>query len=92
MRALGQLEEARSYAILAYAQAWGDGPATHSVEDVALSAKLLATLEVEPPEVPTVDPADVEVPLANELQAYRDRVQAAKENGDDRPTPGTATS
>lgn len=53
---LGRSDEARTYALLAYRAAWGDGPGFHDVEEVATA---VARLEALGEAVPDIEAGDV---------------------------------
>lgn len=67
--ALGDLTAARQHALLAYRQAWQDGPTSHDVNDVAEVAEVLETLGVRPPALPSREPDVRRLPFGDEILA-----------------------
>jgi tetratricopeptide (TPR) repeat protein len=74
---LGREEEAAEYAIQAYRQAWADGPPNHFHWDLQDARRLLNDMGKPLPELPTISPASVQIPLEDEVrvltQELRDR-------------------
>ena len=70
MLALGQLDEAAEHARIAYGQAWGDGPPHSHHWQVRRVRDLLERIGVAPPELPTVLPASVHMPMEREVRAF----------------------
>lgn len=83
-RALWELErpeEAASHGLQAYRQAWGDGPSHYAswsnLQDIA---EFLQQMGVPLPELPTVDPATVVIPLESEVHALIATLEAQGPN------------
>jgi hypothetical protein len=70
LRELGHHAEAGSHARLAYRQAWADGPPNSRYWDLRDVTELLHAIGEPAPELPTVDPASVKVPLENEIREF----------------------
>jgi hypothetical protein len=67
---LGRNTEAISHARDAYRQAWADGPPHCDHWDLRNASELLQTMGVPVPDLPTIDPATVTVPLEHEIRDY----------------------
>jgi tetratricopeptide (TPR) repeat protein len=78
---LGRRAEAMDHAQLSYRQAWRDGPPYCHHWDLRDARELLDQLGVPPPDLPTLDPATVKVPLEDEVRAFIAR-QEAKQRED----------
>lgn len=86
---IGEREQAKKHALLAYTEAWADGePYVHRY-DLNQARDLLARLGVEPPDLPPYDPAqDEKLPWEDEVVAaiagLREEKQAERSMGDER--------
>jgi tetratricopeptide (TPR) repeat protein len=67
---LGRRAEAVQYASRAYRQAWRDGPPHCHYWNLRDARELLDQMGVPPPDLPTVDPASMKVPLEDQLRAF----------------------
>jgi tetratricopeptide (TPR) repeat protein len=78
---LGRQEEAIEYAAQAYRQAWADGPPNHFHWDLQDARLLLNDMGRPLPELPTIGPESVRIPLEDEVRAFtqdlRDRHKGA---------------
>lgn len=70
LMALGRLDEARTQALEAYRQAWADGPPYAFHWRLRDARQLLEELELDEPELPTVDPAGVKIPHEDKVRAF----------------------
>jgi hypothetical protein len=70
--ALDRREEAGKQALLAYRQAWRDGPPFAAALDLAETRTLLAELGLAEPDLPINESATV--PLERDVRAFVDRV------------------
>lgn len=67
---LGRCAEATPHAHAAYRQAWRDGPPLCHHWDLQDVRELLAHMNEPQPDLPTLDPGTVTVPLENEVRAF----------------------
>lgn len=67
---LGRGEEAAAHAVRAYRQAWADGPPNHFHWDVLDARRLLQDMGEPIPELPTVSPQPVKIPLEDDVRAF----------------------
>lgn len=77
---LGRRTEAVPHAQQAYRQAWRDGPPHCHYWDLRDARELLDQMSAPPPDLPTVDPATVTVPLENEVCDVIAKLDAERRN------------
>ena len=77
LAALEQPDEAAVHALQAYRRAWADGPPYAFHWDLREARDRLERLGVAIPELPTVDPDSVRVPLEAEIRAYIATLEAS---------------
>lgn len=76
---LSEHDKAEEHAIAAYKSAWADGPPYVFWWSLERAKKVLAALNVEPPEMPPFDPNKVEpVPYEDEIRALIEELKAEK--------------
>jgi tetratricopeptide (TPR) repeat protein len=78
LRELGRNAEAASHAHLAYRQAWAEGPPNGRYWELRDADELLHAMGEPVPDLPTVDPASVKIPLEDEIRAYIARLRAER--------------
>jgi tetratricopeptide (TPR) repeat protein len=78
LRELGRQGEAAAHAREAYRQAWADGPPNHSHWELQDARELLESMGQPLPELPTVDPATVKIPLEDEIRAFIARLETER--------------
>ena len=77
LAALGRSDEAAVHALQAYRRAWADGPPYSFHWDLRDARERLKRLGVAIPELPTVDPDTVRIPLEDEIRAYIAALEAS---------------
>ena len=77
LAALGRSDEAAVHALQAYRRAWADGPPHAFHWDLRDARERLERLGVAIPELPTVDPDTVRIPLEDEIRTYIAALEAS---------------
>ncbi|MFY0531971.1 hypothetical protein [Nannocystis pusilla] len=77
--ALGEPDLARPLALVAYREAWADGPPFAWFDELRLCTRLLEQLGLPPPEMPPFDPArSPQIPCEAEIEAFIAELAAAR--------------
>lgn len=79
LRELGRAQEAAQHAQAAYRKAWADGPPDCFYFDLRDARELLESMGEPIPDLPTVDPATVKVPLEDEIRAYIAKLESGRD-------------
>lgn len=75
---LGRSDDAAAQALLAYQQAWGEGPPYAHHWRLRDAITLLQQLGVEPPKLLTIDAAGIGVPLERKVRAFITRLKIGR--------------
>lgn len=83
---LGDVEQARDYALAAYRWAWADGPPYVWWWSLERAKRVLAALDEPEPEMPPFDPDAVEpLPYEDEIRAFIEELAAGRAGEADSP-------
>jgi tetratricopeptide (TPR) repeat protein len=82
LRELGRTVEAAFHAREAYRQAWADGPPNSHYWNLRDARQLLEDMGKPVPDLPTTDPATVQVPLEDEVRAFIAKLETERREGE----------